>query len=303
MDGAGLPVLGCTEAPDGHPTPLSRPHPLPLSAALLHCRAAQESTVQVGLHIRRGIGGTCPAKAAARRPALLGILQSLLGPCPTALAPCPARDSWEFLLGTDCTSDQTAASFRATANCTGLAPATFQGPCPPAPTSQQGPRSEPGPSFAMPTASAHTLGPSQTAPACGPMPRTSSPVTSHGPCLPALASAQQPCPPASASAQGQEQGPLASAQSPRPPALVTAPGLTSEPEPCSPVGEEEEEQEDTELRCVTDSWLESTVPSQVPYWLLHINAATLGGISYQCNAIFTSMLSLFPLTCEYSRRS
>ena len=55
-------------------------------------RAAQDSTVQVGLHIRRGIGGTCPAKAAARSPALQTLLQGLLVPCPitpTIPAQCP----------------------------------------------------------------------------------------------------------------------------------------------------------------------------------------------------------------------
>ena len=36
----------------------------------------------MGMHIRRGIGGTCPAKAAARSPALQPLLQGLLGPCP-----------------------------------------------------------------------------------------------------------------------------------------------------------------------------------------------------------------------------
>lgn len=45
------------------------------------------------MHIRRGIGGTCPAKAAARRPALQSLLQGLLGPCPvppTAAPPAAA---------------------------------------------------------------------------------------------------------------------------------------------------------------------------------------------------------------------
>ena len=43
----------------------------------------------MGLHIRRGIGGTCPAKAAARRPALQALLKGLLGPCPAGPAPAP----------------------------------------------------------------------------------------------------------------------------------------------------------------------------------------------------------------------
>ena len=47
------------------------------------CRdALQGSTVQVGLQIRKGVGGTCPARAAARRPAMQLLLAALLTPAP-----------------------------------------------------------------------------------------------------------------------------------------------------------------------------------------------------------------------------
>ncbi len=47
------------------------------------CRdALQGSTVQVGLQIRKGVGGTCPARAAARRPAMQSLLAALLTPAP-----------------------------------------------------------------------------------------------------------------------------------------------------------------------------------------------------------------------------
>ena len=47
------------------------------------CRdALQGSTVQVGMQIRKGVGGTCPARAAARRPAMQSLLAALLTPAP-----------------------------------------------------------------------------------------------------------------------------------------------------------------------------------------------------------------------------
>lgn len=50
------------------------------------CRSSlQGSTVQVGLQIRKGVGGTCPARAAARSPAL-GPLLTALAVSPGALA-------------------------------------------------------------------------------------------------------------------------------------------------------------------------------------------------------------------------
>lgn len=47
----------------------------------------------MGLHIRRGIGGTCPAKAAARRPALQALLKGLLGSCPAGPGPAPPANT------------------------------------------------------------------------------------------------------------------------------------------------------------------------------------------------------------------
>ena len=38
--------------------------------------------MQVGLQIRKGVGGTCPARAAARRPAMQSLLAALLTPAP-----------------------------------------------------------------------------------------------------------------------------------------------------------------------------------------------------------------------------
>ncbi|KAL0039027.1 hypothetical protein WJX77_005595 [Trebouxia sp. C0004] len=57
---------------------------LPLSNAIDQDNrdALQESTVQVGLQIRKGVGGTCPARAAARRPAMQSLLAALLTPAP-----------------------------------------------------------------------------------------------------------------------------------------------------------------------------------------------------------------------------
>ena len=52
---------------------------------VLHCcrDVLQESTVQVGIQIRKGIGGTCPARAAARSPSMQSLLAALLTSPPT----------------------------------------------------------------------------------------------------------------------------------------------------------------------------------------------------------------------------
>ena len=50
-----------------------------------------ESNVQVGVTVRKGVGGTCPARAAARGLSRCGLLQLLLDPGPP-VAPRPAAD-------------------------------------------------------------------------------------------------------------------------------------------------------------------------------------------------------------------
>lgn len=49
--------------------------------------AVAESDVQIGLHVRKGVGGTCPARAVARRLSTEGLLPALLDPCPYLMGP------------------------------------------------------------------------------------------------------------------------------------------------------------------------------------------------------------------------
>ena len=49
--------------------------------------AVTESDVQIGLHVRKGVGGTCPARAVARRLSTEGLLPALLDPCPYLAGP------------------------------------------------------------------------------------------------------------------------------------------------------------------------------------------------------------------------
>lgn len=58
--------------------PIARPGP-----------AVTESDVQIGLLVRKGVGGTCPARAAARRLSTEGLLPALLDPCPYLMGPVP----------------------------------------------------------------------------------------------------------------------------------------------------------------------------------------------------------------------
>lgn len=51
--------------------------------------AVHESDVQIGLLVRKGVGGTCPARAAARRLSAQGLLPALLDPCPYLASPPP----------------------------------------------------------------------------------------------------------------------------------------------------------------------------------------------------------------------
>ena len=147
--------------------------------------------------------------------------------------------------GSDRSPDQIAAGFKAAASCMGLSPAACQRPCPPAPAREQ--HFQPGLEPTCGTFRASCL-PALVS-AQRPCPPT--PSTAQGQEQGRLASAQQPCPPTPARAQGQETGPLASAESlsPSPSALVSA---LAGPEPCSPRGEEVEEEEGSEPRCATE---------------------------------------------------
>ena len=49
--------------------------------------AVAESDIQIGLHVRKGVGGTCPARAVARRLSTEGLLPALLDPCPYLMGP------------------------------------------------------------------------------------------------------------------------------------------------------------------------------------------------------------------------
>lgn len=51
--------------------------------------AVHASDVQIGLLVRKGVGGTCPARAAARRLSAQGLLPALLDPCPYLATPPP----------------------------------------------------------------------------------------------------------------------------------------------------------------------------------------------------------------------
>ena len=64
---------------------VSQHRTLPTWDMILHCcrNVLQESTVQVGIQIRKGIGGTCPARAAARSPSMQSLLAALLTSPPT----------------------------------------------------------------------------------------------------------------------------------------------------------------------------------------------------------------------------
>jgi hypothetical protein len=55
------------------PADATRPGPRP---------AVDESDVQIVIHVRKGVGGTCPARAAARGLEGNGLLEALLDPCP-----------------------------------------------------------------------------------------------------------------------------------------------------------------------------------------------------------------------------
>lgn len=89
------------------------------------------------MHIRRGIGGTCPAKAAARSPALQPLLQGLLGPCPiTATAPAqppPANGPAATSPATAPTSTSPATAASVTAPPATAPPATAPPATAPAP--------------------------------------------------------------------------------------------------------------------------------------------------------------------------
>ena len=67
----------------------------PAAAALGLARrpAVHESDVQIGLLVRKGVGGTCPARAAARRLSVQGLLPALLDPCPYLASPPPLPPS------------------------------------------------------------------------------------------------------------------------------------------------------------------------------------------------------------------
>ena len=83
--GAGL-SCGLNE---GSPTP-AKPAADVLKAAEPGARAGPavtESDVQIGLHVRKGVGGTCPARAVARRLSTEGLLPALLDPCPYLTVP------------------------------------------------------------------------------------------------------------------------------------------------------------------------------------------------------------------------
>ena len=51
--------------------------------------AVTESDVQIGLLVRKGVGGTCPARTVARRLSTEGLLPALLDPCPYLMGPGP----------------------------------------------------------------------------------------------------------------------------------------------------------------------------------------------------------------------
>jgi len=55
------------------PADATRPGPRP---------AVDDSDVQIAIHVRKGVGGTCPARAAARGLGGKGLLEALLDPCP-----------------------------------------------------------------------------------------------------------------------------------------------------------------------------------------------------------------------------